>query len=565
MSRRIKLSSQARAKNLEALTGQTFDVLVIGGGVTGAGVARDAALRGLSVALVERKDFAAGTSSRSSKLIHGGLRYLQQGDVGLVREAATERHTLRKLVPHLVRPQQLIVPVSSRGGYAKIKVGLFTFDRLAGVAKDEQYRMLSKEETLDLEPLLRSEDVYGGGLYYEYLTDDARLVLEVVKSAAALGAVAANYAEVTAFTFENGRVSGAVVEDRFTGEELRVQARVVVNAAGPWVDRVRLLCEHGEQPKLHLTKGIHLGLRRERLPVSRIIIMTARDRRSVFAIPYNGVTYIGTTDTNYSAPEDYPLITMDDVSYLLEAATRTFQGEPLSPDDIVSAWAGLRPLLHEEGKAPSEISRKDEIMTGASGLLSVAGGKLTTFRRMAERIVDLVCDRLRAAGQTVPERIAESAQLPLSGGDTGDDVAAFARRLQTRWPEVGEDVVEHLVRLYGSNAELMVEGIAADPLLGARCAPDLPVTRAEVEYAMREEMAVTLEDLLERRSRLLLWDPDNGLHALQQAARWMAAALDWDAHRIEREIGAYRELVRQLNTFDADSAPAEPLAQVAQA
>ena len=558
MHRLPEFSFRTRASNLEALGCGSFDLLVVGGGITGAGVARDAALRGLSVALIERRDFASGTSSRSSKLIHGGLRYLQQGDVGLVREAATERYVLRRLAPHLARPTQMLVPVSSRSGYAKIKVGLWTYDRLAGVSEDEQYRMLSRDETLALEPTLRPEGVYGAGLYYEYVTDDARLVMETVKSAAALGAVAVNHCEVTDFISEGERVAGVTWCDRATGAEGVARARVIINAAGPWVDAVRLLCERGEAPRLRLTKGIHLGLRPERLGVSRIVVMNARDRRGVFAIPKGAVTYIGTTDTDYVGPYDDPAITLDDVLYLLEAAERTFAVDALSPDDVVSAWAGLRPLLHQEGKKPSELSRKDEIMIGTGGLLSIAGGKLTTFRRMAQRIVDLACEQLGASGQTLPSPVGESEQVPLSGGETGDDVVAYGERLQQRWPEVPRDIVERLVQVYGSNAERLVEGIAADPILGTRCAPGLAVTRAEVEYAVREEMAMSLEDFLERRSRLLLWDPENGVTAAESASRWMANLLGWSARRAEDEVAEYQAHVRYLKGFQTDAGGAEP-------
>jgi len=554
MARPAEFSYRSRAKQLQSLTEQRFDLVVIGGGITGAGVARDAALRGLSVALVERRDFASGTSSRSSKLIHGGLRYLQQGDVGLVREAATERYAVRKLAPHLARPAQMLVPAGSRATYAKLSVGLWTYDRLAGVSDDERYRMLSREETLGLEPRLRSEHIYGAGLYYEYLTDDARLVIEVMKSAAALGVVIANYAEVESFLFDNGQVSGVEVRDHLTGDVLPVAGTVVVNAAGPWVDGVRLLSEAGDKPRLRLTKGIHLGIRTERIGLSRIVVMNARDKRGVFAIPRGAVTYLGTTDTDYTQPEDYPDITMEDVDYLLDAANRTFEVEPaLAPEDVVSAWAGLRPLLHQEGKKPSELSRKDEIMIGAGGLLSIAGGKLTTFRRMSERVVDLVLERLTARGGTPGERRGTSEDAVLGSGETGDDVTAYAERLATRWPRVGRDVVERLVALYGSHAERIVDGIAADPVLAERYAPQLAVTRAEVEYALRDEMVLTLEDFMERRSRLLLWEPDNGLAVAEGVAQTIGSALGWDAARVREEVSRYRALVTRLKSFDSDS------------
>jgi glycerol-3-phosphate dehydrogenase len=448
--------------------------------------------------------------------------------------------------------------VHSRAGYAKIKLGLWTYDRLAQVAADERYRMLDLAETLAIEPTVRGDGLYGAGLYYEYVTDDARLVVEVAKSAAALGAVLVNHAEVVGFLTAGGRVGGVTVRDALSGAELAAAGRVVINAAGPWVDAMRLLAEPQEAPRLHLTKGIHLVLRQERLPVQRIVIMNARDHRGLFAVPRGRVTYLGTTDTNYPRAEHYPAITDADVEYVLETANRAFRVDPLRPEDVVSAWAGLRPLLHEEGKSPSELSRKDEIMVGATGLLSIAGGKLTTFRRMAERIVDLACEHLRAQGHAAPAAGRPRAAR-LGSGETGDDLSAYAARLKRRWPCVGADIVDHLVTLYGSHAERMVEAMGADPALAERYAAELPLTRAELEYAVREEMAVTLEDFLERRSRVLLWEPDNGLSAAAPVAHSMAELLGWDRQRTAHEIDHYRDLVRHLKAFQVEPAASEPV------
>jgi len=549
MVRPPDFSFRTRAKNLETLAREQFDVLVIGGGITGAGVARDAALRGLRVALVERRDFAVGTSSRSSKLIHGGLRYLQQGDVALVMEAAHERRVLRRLVPHLARPIQMLVPVHSRGGYAKLSAGLWTYDRMARVLRDERNAMLGRDETLGLEPSLRSENLYGAAVYYEYLTDDARLVLQTITSAAALGATVANYAEVVSLITENRGLTGAVARDATNGAEIAVRAKVIVNAAGPWVDAVRLLQGDGERPRLHLTKGIHLVLPRERLPVSRIVVMNTPDRRSVFVVPRGPVVYLGTTDTDYEGRYDDPWITVDDVRYLLDAANATFTVERLDLDDVVGAWAGLRPLLHQEGKKPTEISRKDEVMVGPTGLLSIAGGKLTTYRKMAERVVDMVAQRLTERGDHLPEKRGDSDQALLSGGETGDDVAAFTVRLTARWPQVAADIIERLVTVYGSNGERMVEAMVGDPRLAARCASGLAVTHGEVAYAVREEMAMTLEDFLERRARLFLWDCHNGLTAAAEVARLMGDLLGWDTERLDAEVAGYQRHVREVKTF----------------
>ncbi len=558
MSAGQEFSFRTRASNLRQLAEQRFDVAVIGGGITGAGVARDAALRGLSVALLERRDFASGTSSRSSKLIHGGLRYLQQGDVGLVRESATERYAVRRLAPYLARPVQMLLPVYSRASYTKLSVGLWTYDRLASVAEAERHRMLHRAETLAMEPRLRAEKLYGAGCYYEYLTDDARLVLEVIKAAASLGAVVANYAEVEDFVRTGSRIEGVQVRDQLGGDAFTVRARVVVNAAGPWVDALRMRGEADQRPRLRLTKGIHLTVRQARLGVSRVVVMPARDKRGVFAVPRGAVTYLGTTDTFHPRPDEYPEITLDDAHYLLEAANRAFTLEaPLTVDDVVSAWAGLRPLLAQSGKRPTELSRQDEVMVADNGLISVAGGKLTTFRCMAARVVDLVLERLAAGTWSAPAPRGASATARLGGGDTGDDVDAYAAALRRRWPGVSTDVVDRLVTLCGSRAEPIVARLATAPALAERFDPVLPVTRGEIEHAVYEEMALTLADVLERRTRLLLWDPGMGRTVAAGVAALMGELLGWDAARQRHEVASYGALADRLLTFEPGGEPSQ--------
>ncbi|MCK6556524.1 glycerol-3-phosphate dehydrogenase/oxidase [Candidatus Binatia bacterium] len=553
----VEFSHRTRTRALETLDREPFDLLVIGGGITGAGIARDAALRGMRVLLTERRDFAVGTSSRSSKLIHGGVRYLQQGDVGLVMEAANERRVLRRLVPYLARPIQMLVPAQRRSGYAKLSAGLWTFDRMARVSHDERNQMLDREETLRLEPLLRADNIYGAAVYYECLTDDARLVLENLKSAVAFGATAVNYAPVERLVIEGGKVVGAVVRDVLGERAIEARASVAVNAAGPWVDEVRLLQGGGEKPRLHLTKGIHLIVPRERLPVVRSVVMTARDKRPVFAVPRGDTVYLGTTDTNYDGQYDDPAITREDVQYLLDAANDTFDVAPLGFDDVVGAWAGLRPLLHQDGKKPEEISRKDEIMVGPAGLISIAGGKLTTYRRMAERVVDMAAERAARLDGKRPHRRGESDSELLCGGATDEDLAAFIARLRTKWPEADADIVERLVGTYGSNGSRIVEGMMADPALGERAVPDLALTRGEVAYAVHDEMAMTLEDVLERRTRLFLWDVHNGLTAAPRVADWMAQLLGWSPDRRRAELAAYEDHVRDVKGFLGDAEPEE--------
>ncbi len=535
------LSPETREAVLSALPGEPFDLVVIGGGITGAGVARDAALRGMRVALFERVDFAAGTSSRSSKLIHGGVRYLEQGDIGLVREAASERRVLRRIAPHLTASLLMVMPTYRRSTHAKLALGLWTFDKIASVGADEKHEMWSRDEAVRNEPTLAPAGLHGAAAFTEYLTDDARLVLATIKGAHERGARCLNHVEVTSLApGAGGTVVG--VRDALDGHTFTVTSRAVVNAAGPWVDRVRGLASSAGTGRLHLTKGIHLVVRHERLPLRHAVVMQARDKRSVFAVPRGGATYIGTTDTEYGAPVDHPEVTIDDAEYLLEAANRTFTGTPLARGDVTGAWAGLRPLLHEEGKRPSEISRKDEIMVDpASGLISIAGGKLTTYRRMAERVVDLVAERLgvRAASTT------GDAALP--GGEfTPEELVVLIATLRARLPQLPSGGAERLVRLYGAEAERILDRVETDPTSGEPI-PGIPtVLRAEVEHAVDAEGALTLEDVLERRTRVLLFDPRQGMEGADAVAAIVARRLGWTPARTAAELDRYRGLAARF-------------------
>jgi glycerol-3-phosphate dehydrogenase len=533
-------SPETREASFAALPSADLDVVVVGGGITGAGVARDAALRGLTVALVERTDFAAGTSSRSSKLIHGGVRYLEQGDVGLVREAASERIVLRRIAPHLTVPLRMVMPTYSRATHAKLGLGLWTFERIATVPADERHEMWDRAETLRAEPILDGTRLHGAAVFTEYLTDDARLVLDTVKGAHEAGALCVNHVEAIEIA-END----VVLRDRLTGAVGRVRGRVVVNAAGPWVDEVRRRAGALAGPRLHLTKGIHLVVPHARLPVRHIVVMQARDHRSVFAVPRGGATYLGTTDTDHGPPADRPDVTADDADYLLEAANRTFAGPPLGRADVVAAWAGLRPLLHEEGKQPSEISRKDEIMTAASGLVSIAGGKLTTHRRMAERVVDLVVGRL---GRSVAPCRTADVLLP-NGELTPEELVLLERTVRERLPRLASGGAERLVRLHGAGCRRLLARAGADPSAGEPLPGQHAVPRAEIADALDEEMALTLEDLLERRTRLLLFDPAQGLDCAEAVAAMAAARLGWTAERRAREVEDYRALATGLRRF----------------
>jgi glycerol-3-phosphate dehydrogenase len=389
----MQFSARNRQAFKDAIAGEVYDILVIGGGITGAGIALDAAARGLKVALIEKNDFAHGTSSRSTKLIHGGLRYLKQLEIALVREVGQERAILHHNAPHIVIPEKMLLPIIEGGSLGKYStsLGLYVYDRLAGVQRNERRKMLSKEETLQLEPQLRQDILKGGGVYIEYRTDDARLVIEVLKTAVEKGALPINYCEAVSFIYEEKQVAGVVCRDSLQGDSFTIKARKVINAAGPWVDKLRKLDNSLNGKRLHLTKGVHLVVSKDRLPLRQSVYFDIPgDGRMMFAIPRGKVVYLGTTDTSYTESPDHPLTTEEDVAYVLKATNHMFPAANLSPDDVISTWAGLRPLIHEDGKSPSELSRKDEIFVSASGLLSMAGGKLTGFRKMAERVVDMV-------------------------------------------------------------------------------------------------------------------------------------------------------------------------------
>lgn len=519
------LDFRDRDKAFDALEEGAFDLLVVGGGVTGAGVARDGAMRGLKVALVEARDFASGTSSRSSKMIHGGLRYLAQGDLGLVREAASERKAVEAIAPHLTRLTPFVIPARNAAAIAKLNAGLWAFEKLGGVRKDRRHRTWSREELEANEPALRTEGLAGAIVYPEYLTDDARLTLANVRSAAAAGAVVMNYAPVRQIVIQGARAAGAVVGDGLRGDtpRARISARVVVNAAGPWVDALRTLEDRAAAPRLTLTKGVHLVAPRDKLPVSRTIVFSAGDKRSIFAVPKGEMTYIGTTDTFYEGADYWPRIEAADVDYLLEAAAARFRSEPLTAGDITSAWSGVRPLVAEEGKSPSDISRHDEVWTGPHGVISIAGGKLTAYRRMAERIVDTVEETLGRK----PSK-SQTATTPLVGGDLDPD--DMTRRLAAGRLPVGE--AERLVQLYGSEAFLAFGGPGA-----------------EARRAVTVEGALTLEDWWVRRSARAWFDPDGGLAALAPAADEMAALLGWSDDEKQRQVDACRAIHERNLSF----------------
>jgi len=537
-----------RKEMLQEMAGQKIDVLVIGGGITGAGIALDAQSRGLRTALVEMQDFASGTSSRSTKLVHGGLRYLKQLDVKVVAEVGKERAIVYENGPHVTTPEWMLLPFYKGGTFGKLStsLGLRVYDYLAGVKRAERRKMFDPAQTLNHEPLLKKDELRGGGYYVEYRTDDARLTIEVMKKAVELGAKAVNYTKVEQLLVENGKLVGVAVRDQISGESYSLYASKVVNAAGPWVDTLREMDRSKQGKTLHLTKGVHLVFDQSRFPLRQAIYFDTPDARMVFAIPRDGKTYVGTTDTNYKGDIVNPRITVADRTYLLRAANEMFPSLGLTEADVESSWTGLRPLIHQEGKDPSEISRRDEIFVSASGLISMAGGKLTGYRKMAETVVDRIAAMLAEEG-IAPAGLAPSSTktLPISGGDVGGSaqLELFLRNKVSQGVRLGLTEVEaaQLARRYGSNVDAVYELLAQ--LKGEAAKRGLPVAvLASLVYAMEQEMAVKPADFFIRRTGALFFD-------IAWARQWKAPAVAFMAERFgwnEAQTAQYSAELEQL-------------------
>ncbi|MDE1205468.1 glycerol-3-phosphate dehydrogenase/oxidase [Tenacibaculum larymnensis] len=500
--------SSFNRKNIQQeLQTTEFDILVIGGGITGAGIALDAASRGMKVALIEKNDFASGTSSKSTKLIHGGLRYLKQFDFWLVKEVGTERAIVHKLAPHLVIPEKMILPLIEGGTYGSwlTSIGLKVYDVLASVEGDDKRKMLDKKEALEKEPLLPENILNGAGFYAEYRTDDARLTIEVLKTASQYDAQILNYTRADEFIYENKRVIGAKVTDTFTDESYDIKAKYVVNAAGPWVDELRQINNSKIGKRLHLTKGVHLVVPHEKLPVKQSVYFDIPDGRMMFAIPRGKVTYFGTTDTNYQQDKDTVETSMVDALYLIEAVNNMFPDIQLTIDDIQSSWAGLRPLIHEEGKSASELSRKDEIFVSDTKLISIAGGKLTGYRKMAERIVDIVAKKMKRRFDVEFDSI-QTEEIVLSGGPFQNykSVKLYINQIYKRIKPFGfsEKDASYLVHNYGKQTELILDKF--DELNEENIQERL--LKAEVWFTIKHEMTCTPTDFFMRRTGRLFFD-----------------------------------------------------------
>ncbi|MFF3100457.1 glycerol-3-phosphate dehydrogenase/oxidase [Viridibacillus arvi] len=528
-------SSAQRESFIETLDAYSFDVLVIGGGITGAGIALDAVSRGLSVALIDMQDFAAGTSSRSTKLVHGGLRYLKQLQVGVVAEVGKERAIVYENGVHITTPQWMLLPFYKGGSFGpySTSLGLKVYDKLAQVNKSERRKMLNAKETLQKEPLLKKEGLLGGGYYVEYRTDDARLTIEVIKKAVELGAVCLNYVKAEEFKYEKEKITGVVVRDQISSRTWTIQSNSVVNATGPWVDEVRKKDQISNNKQLRLTKGVHIVIDQSRFPLQQSVYFDTPDGRMVFAIPRDGKTYVGTTDTFYEENPINPVATDEDITYLMDTIHDIFPEVQITQKDVESSWAGVRPLIFKEGKDPSEISRKDEIWESPSGLLTIAGGKLTGYRKMAENIVDKIVEKkqFKKSGPCVTEHLSLSGAKGINPINFGP----YVKNKTYEGTKLGltKEEAHMLVSKYGTNIQAIFNIIHT--LKVNNSVEDLPIAiHAQLLYAIQYEMAQTPADFFVRRSSRLLFDIDSVYNHKEAVIKLMKKYLSYSTAQEEQ-------------------------------
>ncbi|WP_439132029.1 glycerol kinase GlpK [Polaribacter sp.] len=551
----IRFSVLDRKKQLKKMSTTSFDLIIIGGGVTGAGIALDASSRGMNVCLIEKNDFASGTSNKSTKLIHGGLRYLKQFEIGLVRESGSERAIVHQLAPHLVLPEKMLLPLTEDGTYGKFmtSIGLKVYDLLANVGGEDSRKMLDKKETLAKEPLLNKNQVLGGGYYAEYRTDDARLTIELLKKASEFGATIINYVAMESFVYDtSGKIESLQCIDYNSGKKLNISAYNYVSAAGPWVDKIRKKDNSINNKYLHLTKGVHLVFPHQKLPIQQSVYFDVDDGRMVFAIPRGRCTYVGTTDTNYHGDLNRVVATKEDAAYLIKATNNVFPNINLTMDDIESNWAGLRPLIHEEGKDPSELSRKDEIFIADSGLISIAGGKLTGYRKMAHRVIDKVLE-------TIPEKrkkklkksITEKLALVTPSLTSSKEVEEYQQEIEKELIDKGflqeqaHYYAWYLTTTYGKNSRHILQKL--DFFSGKNLIKNC--LRAELWYTIHFEMTNSISDFFVRRTGRLYFDIDSVTQYLDVILNDSKMYLDWDDLRTNQEINKMQMLLQDATTY----------------
>ncbi|MFC6464202.1 FAD-dependent oxidoreductase [Marinilactibacillus sp. GCM10026970] len=546
----MTFSAQTRKDNIDKLKQTKLDLLIIGGGITGAGLALQAGAREMKAGLVEMQDFAAGTSSRSTKLVHGGLRYLKQFDVELVSDVAQERAVIGKNVPHVVQPSYMLMPVYDEPGASfnefSAEVVLHLYDYLAHVEDEWAHYMVEKEAVIEEESGLRTEGLLGGGYYLDYTNDDSRLTTEIIKKAHDLGTLITNYVKAIDFIYDDAdKIVGIKAEDTLNGEVFEIHASVVVNAAGPWSDEVRKHSKFDTKKKLFPTKGVHFVVDHSRLPVGRTIYADTgmNDNRMMFFVPRSGKTYFGTTDTPFEGEYQEPDITQEDIDYLLEAVNYRFPDANITLDDIESSWAGLRPLIQDEDNSdPSGISRGHDVFVSEGGLVTVAGGKLTDYRRMANDTFETIDKEFQQLNQSFKQ--VDTADIRLSGGDLPDGMSFsdYADQQTSKGMEIGlkEDEARALVNWYGTNVEI-VYGLK-DQVTDS----ELPLKDAlQLEYAIQYEMTLLPEDFLSRRTETLLFDVPRIKELKQPLVDHFAKQFNWTDEEKHKRAGEIDQRVSE--------------------
>ncbi len=541
----IPFSNLDRAVRLETAKQTEYDLLIIGGGITGCGIALDASLRGIKTLLIEKKDFASGTSSKSTKLIHGGLRYLKQFELGLVRETGTERAVAHANIPHLVHPESMLLPIVKGGTFSSLSanIAISVYDLLAGVQSKDRKQNLNLKATLEKVPFLNKELLKSGIKYSEFRTDDARLCIEIIKAARRNGAEAFNYLELKDFEISNGSISTLMCVDNLTDEAIHLNAKHIVNASGPWVDEVRALNDDAKHNSLHLTKGVHVVINKSRFPLETAVYFDAFDGRMIFAIPREKVVYIGTSDTTFTKDKDLVYCTQKDADYLLKALNNMFTGFDFNIEDIVSSWAGLRPLIKMEGKSPTDLSRKDEIFVSDTGLISIAGGKLTGFRKMAERIVDLICSE----DDRFSEMSCKTKHFKIHVNSFQDYKAYknFGKDLVQQNPSISASSIWYLINNYGKNASTILN----KALSASNQDLEQAILIAELEFGIQHESVLSVEDFFERRTGMLYFDIERTKKYLKTVSDFLAQTFNWEVSKKEREYLGFEERIEMVSVF----------------
>ena len=510
-----KFSAAHREKTIKYAKTHTFDAIIIGGGITGAGILLDAVSRGLDVLLIEKHDFASGTSGKSTKLIHGGLRYLKQFDISLVREVGHERAILHKNARHLVRPRKMLLPIFEGGpmGRTTSSIALWIYDWLADVQPHEKRKMLDNNESLQEEPMLNIEGLKGSGLYWEYITDDTRLTIEIIKRAHILGANAINYFTCEGFLYDEKHISGIKARDEIKGELFELKSRAVINAAGPWVDELRKLDKTKKFKKgLQLTKGVHIVIDRNRIPINQACyFIDGQNKRMIFAIPRFNRVYIGTTETLHPRPDLKLQVSEKEADYLLASCNRMFPSIHLELDDVISSWAGLRPLIFLEGKEAVELSRKDEIFSSENGLISIAGGKLTSYRKMAERAVDILCKQLqknRYLNKSIKSCCTEEIRIYGAIFNSEQELMKFKENCLNQLFELGikPSYGQELLFKYGAAAKRIID-LAKQYIENGKDSEEA-IILSELQDCLEEEMVIKPADFIIRRSAMIYFHPE---------------------------------------------------------